>query len=354
MDERLRELFYFITKQGASDLHIIPGNFPIMRKDGDIYPLTRFNIFTREETERILLDLIDNESNKKRLYKYKDIDFSFSLDEKNRFRSNIYFQINGCAGAFRLIPNEIKSIEELNLPPILNEFIERRQGFILITGPAGMGKSTTLASLIDAINHRRSAHIITIEEPIEYLFEPDKSVISQREIPTHSFSWHRALRAALREDPDVIMIGELRDPESISIALTAAETGHLVLGTLHTNSASQTIDRIVDVLPENQQDQARFQLASSLIGILSQRLVPRIKGGRIPACEVLIANSAVKNLIRENKIYQIDSVIDTSLQEGMISLDRSLANLVQVNEISIEKAIEFSLNPSKLKYIIEE
>jgi twitching motility protein PilT len=353
MDERLKEILKFIYKEQASDLHIIPGSFPIMRKDGDLYPLAQFDILTSDDTEEILFSLIDEEK-RKRLLKYKDIDFSFSLDEKTRFRVNIYLQAQGWSGAFRFIPNEIKSIEELNLPPILNEFVQRRQGFILITGPAGTGKSTTLASMIDTINHQRQAHIITIEEPIEYLFTNDKAVISQREIPTHSPSWHRALKAALREDPDVIMIGELRDPESIAIALTAAETGHLVLGTLHTNSASQTIDRIVDVLPENQKSQARLQLASTLIGIVSQRLVPRVKGGRVPACEVLIANNAVRNLIRENKIYQIDTVIDTSLAEGMISLERSLVNLVQLGEITLEKAIEFSLNPAKLKYLIEE
>ncbi len=353
MEPKLKELLYFITKQQASDLHIVPGSFPIMRKDGDLFPLAQFDILTSIDTEKILFSLLDEEK-KKRLSKYKDIDFSFSLDEKTRFRANIYFQVQGWAGAFRLIPNEIKSIEELNLPLILNEFIERRQGFILITGPAGMGKSTTLAAMIDGINHQKQVHIIAIEEPIEYLFLPDKAVISQREIPTHSPNWHRALKATLREDPDVIMIGELRDPESIAIALTAAETGHLVLATLHTNSAAQTIDRIVDVLPENQKNQARMQLASTLIGIVSQRLVPRIKGGRIPACEVLIANNAVRNLIRENKIYQIDSVIDTSLSEGMISLDRSLANLVNLNEITFEKAIEFSLNPTRLKYLLEE
>ncbi len=353
MDEKLKNYFDFIVKQEASDLHIIPGSFPIMRKDGDLYPLVQFDILTSEETEKMLFSLLDEELQEK-VIKFKDIDFSFSLDERTRFRANIYLQTSGWAGAFRHIPNEIKSIEELNLPPILNEFIERRQGFILITGPAGMGKSTTLASLIDAINHQRQAHIITIEEPIEYLFTSDRAVISQREIPTHSPNWHRALRAALRQDPDVIMIGELRDPESITIALTAAETGHLVLGTLHTNSAAQTIDRIVDVLPENQKNQGRLQLASTLIGIVSQRLVPRIKGGRVPACEVLIANNAIRNLIRENKIYQITSVIDTSLSEGMISLERALANLVQMDEISLEKAIEFSLNQTKLKYLLEE
>ena len=355
MYQKLREFLTFIAQQGASDLHILPGSFPIMRKDGDLYSLTQFNILTNEETKAIVFSLLEEKEDlKAKLLKYKDIDFSFTLDERTRFRVNIYLQVNGWAAAFRYIPNEIRSIEELNLPPIINEFIEKRQGFVLVTGPAGMGKSTTLAALIDAINHRRQAHIITIEEPIEYIFVSDKSVISQREIPTHSPNWHRALRAALREDPDVIMIGELRDPESIAIALTAAETGHLVLATMHTNSASQTIDRIIDVLPENQKIQARLQLASTLVGIVSQRLVPRIKGGRIPACEVLIANNAVRNLIRENKVYQIDSVIDTSLSEGMFSLERSLANLVLMNEISLEKAIEFSINSTKLKYLLEE
>jgi twitching motility protein PilT len=353
MDDFLREILQYCFQQQASDVHIIAGNFPVMRKDGDLFLLTQFNILTSEDTENLLFSLLDEEK-KNNLLKHKDIDFSFSLTEEIRFRTNIYLSINGWCGAFRVIPNEIKSIEELNLPPILNEFIQRRQGFILITGPAGSGKSTTLAAMIDAINHHRSCHIITIEEPIEYLFSSDKAIISQREIPTHSLNWHRALKAALREDPDVIMIGELRDPESISIALTAAETGHLVLATLHTNSASQTIDRIVDVLPENQKNQARLQLASTLIGIISQRLVPRIKGGRVPACEVLIANNAVRNLIRENKIYQIDNVIDTSLAEGMISLERSLINLVHLGEISLEKAIEFSLNPHKIKYLLEE
>jgi twitching motility protein PilT len=353
MDEKLKELLYFIYREQASDLHIIPGSFAIMRKDGDLFPLTQFNLFTSDDTKMLLFSLLDDER-KAQLFKNKDIDFSFSLDEKTRYRVNIYLQVQGWAGAFRVIPNEIKSISELNLPPILDEFIERRQGFILMTGPTGTGKSTTLASLIDAINHKRQAHIITIEEPIEYLFTSDKAVISQREIPTHSNDWHRALRSALREDPDVIMIGELRDADSIAIALTAAETGHLVLATLHTNSAAQTVDRIVDILPENQKNQARLQLASTLIGVVSQRLVPRVKGGRIPACEVLIANNAVRNLIRENKIYQIDSVIDTSLSEGMISLERSLVNLVHLGEISLEKAIEFSLNPTKLKYLLEE
>lgn len=353
MDKNLQMILEYAVSEGASDIHIIPGSFSIIRKDGELFSLTHFDVLTYQDTEKMLFSLLDQEL-KERILKFKDLDFSFFLNDEIRFRANVYLQFNGWAGAFRIIPNTIKNIEELNLPPILYEFLQRRQGLILITGPAGSGKSTTLAAMIDEINHTRQAHIITIEEPIEYIFTPDKSVISQREIPTHSPTWHRALKAALREDPDVIMIGELRDSISISIALTAAETGHLVLGTLHTNSASQTIDRIIDVLPESQKNQARLQLASTLIGIVSQRLVPKVTGGRVPACEVLIANNAVRNLIRENKVYQIDNVIDTSLQEGMISLDRALANLVQLGHISLDKALEFSLKPERLKYLLEQ
>jgi len=351
MDEKLKRIFLTAAQRGASDVHIVPIRYPTLRIDGELYPLTEEGILTSKDTEKILLSLLD-EDQKKTLLRYKDIDFSFNVDDKVRIRANIYFQNNGLSGSFRLISSEIKNIEELNLPPVLHELIKKRQGFILVTGPAGMGKSTTLASLIDELNHTRSCHIITIEEPIEYLFYPDKALISQREIPKDSNSWHRALRAALREDPDVIMIGELRDPVSISIALTAAETGHLVLGTLHTNSASQTIDRILDVLPEVQKNQARFQLASTLIGIVSQRLVPRIKGGRLPACEVLIANQAVRNLIRENKIYQIDLVIETSLEQGMITLERSLATLVQLGEINLETALQFAVNVERLRNLL--
>jgi twitching motility protein PilT len=332
-------------------VHIVPARFPTLRIDGDLVNLTEEGILTSKETEKMLLSLLTDEQIKY-LNKFKDLDFSFDVEEKIRLRANIYYQNNGLAGAFRIIPSQIKTVEELNLPPVLKEFVKKRQGFILITGPAGMGKSTTLAALIDEINHSRPAHIITIEEPIEYVFTPDLALISQREIPKDTPNWHRALRAALREDPDVIMIGELRDAESIQIALTAAETGHLVLGTLHTNSASQTIDRILDVLPEGQKNQARFQLASTLIGIVSQRLVPRIKGGRLPACEVLIANAAVRNLIRENKIYQIDLVIETSLEQGMITLERSLATLVNLQEISLETALQFAINMDRLRSLL--
>ncbi len=351
MEEKLKRIFYTAVQRNASDVHIVPARFPTLRIDGELTNLSEEGVLSSKETEKMLLSLLSEEQIKY-LSKYKDIDFSFDVDEKIRLRANIYYQNNGLAGAFRIIPPEIKNVEELNLPPVLREFVKKRQGLILVTGPAGMGKSTTLAALIDEINHTRAAHIITIEEPIEYIFTPDLSLISQREIPKDSPNWHRALRSALREDPDVIMIGELRDAESIQIALTAAETGHLVLGTLHTNSASQTIDRILDVLPEGQKNQARFQLASTLIGIISQRLVPRIKGGRIPACEVLIANAAVRNLIRENKIYQIDLVIETSLEQGMITLERALATLVNLQEITLETALHFAINVDRLKNLL--
>lgn len=351
MNDKLKRIFYIASQRNASDVHIVPAKYPTLRIDGELINLNEEGVISSTEAKELLFSLLTEEQ-KSFLLKYKDLDFSFNVDEKIRIRANIYFQNNGLAGAFRLIPIEIKTIEELNLPPVLHEFIKKRQGLILITGPAGTGKSTTLAALIDELNHTRPAHIITIEEPIEYIFFPDLALISQREIPRDSPTWHRALRAALREDPDVIMIGELRDAVSIQIALTAAETGHLVLGTLHTNSASQTIDRILDVLPEGQKNQARFQLASTLIGIVSQRLVNRIKGGRIPACEVLIANPAVKNLIRENKVYQIDLIIETSLEAGMFTLERSLATLVNLGEINLETAISYALNVDRLKNLL--
>lgn len=351
MDETLKKLLRITAEKNASDLHLVPARFSSVRINGDLVPLTDEKIFTSKEIESMIFSLLD-EKQKEKLLKYKDLDLAFTLDDKLRLRANVYLQKNGWAASFRVISTIIKSIEELNLPPILHEFVKRKQGLILITGPAGSGKSTTLAALIDEINHTQSRHIITIEEPVEYIFSPDQSIITQREIPNEAYSWHRALKSTLRQDPDVIMIGELRDPISVSIALTAAETGHLVLGTLHTNSASQTIDRIIDALPEGQKNQARFQMASSLVGVISQRLIPRNTGGRIPACEILLANSAVKNLIRENKIYQIDLVIETSLEQGMISIERSLATLVSMGEISEETAYSFSINQERLKNLL--
>jgi len=251
------------------------------------------------------------------------------------------------------ISAEVKTIEELSLPSILHDFAKLSQGFVLVVGPAGHGKSTTLAAILDEINHQRTDHIITVEDPIEYLFVQDRCIISQREVRLDTPSFNSALRTVLRQDPDVIMVGEMRDAESISTVMTAAETGHLVFSTLHTNSASQTIDRIIDSFPPSQQGQVTSQLAATLVGIVSQRLIPRIDGGRIPAYEVMLVNSAVRNLIRERKSYQIDLVIETSMQEGMSTLNRSLVNLVRNNQISLENAELYSLNPSELRILLE-
>jgi twitching motility protein PilT len=250
------------------------------------------------------------------------------------------------------VPNKIPTIEELNLPPILHEFTRASQGFVLVTGPSSHGKSTTLDAIIDEINHTRAEHVITIEDPIEYVFEDDRSIIDQREVYQDTLSFARALRSTFRQDPNVIMVGEIRDLETIATAITAAETGHLVFTTMHTNSASQTIHRIVDSFPPEQQNQVRAQLSASLLGVISQRLIPRIRGGLIPSCEVMFASPAVSNLIRENKIHELPLVIEISAEAGMISLNRSLANLVRAKEVSLETAMAYSLNPSELRKLV--
>ncbi|OGY57097.1 MAG: type IV pili twitching motility protein PilT, partial [Candidatus Colwellbacteria bacterium RBG_13_48_8] len=291
---------------------------------------------------------------KEKLLQQGDLDFSYSLEDKARFRVNVFFQKGFMAAALRLIPVEIRNIEDLNLPSILHEFTKLNQGFFLVVGPAGHGKSTTLAAMVDEINHSRMDHIITIEDPIEYLFAQDRAIISQREVETDTPAFSQGLRSILRQDPDVIMIGEMRDPQSMSTAMTAAETGHLVFSTLHTNSAAQTVDRIIDSFPASQQGQITSQLAATLVGILSQRLIPRIDGGRIPAVEIMFVNSAVRNLIRERKAYQIDLVIETSLQQGMTTLNRSLAELIKRKEVSLEEGELYSLNPSELHILLEK
>jgi len=347
----LNELFELALKQSASDIHLSVGRRPTVRIDGDLIPVSAKPILTPESSEELVLALLRPEQ-KEKLLQEKEIDFSYSYEDKARFRVNVYYERGFLSAALRFIPSNIRTIEELNLPTILHKFIEPNQGFFLVVGPSGHGKSTTLAAMIDEINHTRQEHIITIEDPIEYLFLQDKSIVDQREIGFDSLSFHKALRSAFRQDPDVIMVGEMRDPETISTAITAAETGHLVFSTLHTNNASQTIDRIIDSFPSSQQPQIRIQLASTLLGIASQRLIPRIEGGRVPAVELLIANSAVRNLIRENKVYQIDLVLETGAEEGMISLNRSLADLVRRGEISRENAEIYSLNPRELGNLI--
>ncbi|MFA4999662.1 MAG: PilT/PilU family type 4a pilus ATPase [Parcubacteria group bacterium] len=350
--QKLSELLLMTAKQNASDLHIAVGRRPTLRIDGALISLQQEPILTAEDAQGLALALL-TPTLKGRLMKYGDVDFTYAFEDKARFRTNVYFQRGFLAAALRLIPATIRTIEELRLPPLLHEFGKLSQGFVLVVGPAGQGKSTTLAAMLDEINHKRMDHIITIEDPIEYLFVQDKSIVSQREVSTDSPDFLRALRSVLRQDPDVLMIGEMRDRESISIAMTAAETGHLVFSTLHTNSAAQTIDRIVDSFPAEQQDQAASQLAATLVGIVSQRLVPKVDGGRVPACEVMLANPAIRNLIREKKFFQIDLVIETSLQEGMITLNRSLAELIKRKEIAFETAETHSLNPSELRLLLE-
>lgn len=350
--QQLENLLVTAVKENASDLHLSVGKHPTLRVDGILIPLQKEPLLTPELAEGIILELLTPEQ-KNKLIENKQIDLAYSLEDKARFRVNIYFERGHYAAALRLVPARIKTVEELNLPPLLHDFTKLSQGFILVVGPAGHGKSSTLAAMIDEVNHMRSDHIITVEDPIEYVFTQDKCIVSQREVGSDALSFHSALRTILRQDPDVIMIGEMRDATSIGTAMTAAETGHLVFSTLHTNSASQTIDRIVDSFPAEQQDQVVSQLAATLVAIVSQRLLPRISGGRIPANEVMIVNPAIKNLIREKKFYQIDLVIETSLQEGMITLNRSLSNLVKNKEISLENAELYSLNPSELRILLE-
>ena len=284
----------------------------------------------------------------------KEHDLSYSLEDKARFRVNVFMQKGFAAAALRLIPVKVRTVEELGLPPIVHDFTKMSQGFVLVVGPAGHGKSTTLAALVDEINHTRTDHIVTIEDPIEYLFSQDRAIISQREVGADTMGFHRALKSVLRQDPDVLMIGEMRDSASIGTAMTAAETGHLVFATLHTNSAAQTIDRIIDSFPAEQQSQVTSQLAATLVAIVSQRLIPKIDGGRIPAMEIMFVNAAIRNLIRERKSYQINLVIETSAQEGMITLNRSLASLVDRRIVSLEQALIYSLNPGELKVLVEK
>lgn len=340
----LQQLLQTVVDEGGSDLHLSVGNHPTIRVSGSLIPLFQKDKLTKEDTDIFLKELVGEA----RYLKFKEeqsVDFSYSFGTIGRFRGNGFYQHGSIAIALRLIPKQIQSIQSLGLPPILETFAQRKQGFFLVVGPVGQGKSTTLASMIEMINLTRAEHIVTIEDPIEYIFQPKKSLIEQREVGIDAPSFHEALRAAFRQDVDVMMVGEMRAYETISSAVTAAETGHLVLSTLHTNNAAQTIDRIIDSFPANQQDQVRVQLAGSLAGIFSQRLVPRISGGRIPAYEVLINNAAVANLIREGRTHEINTIIQTGTKDGMVDMDRSLAELVQKGEITVEHAYERALDP---------
>lgn len=342
----INELLEETSKRGASDLHLVVGNQPTLRIDGELFPLKEKPTLTTEDTERLIFSILTPEQ-KELFLANKELDFSFATPLA-RFRINVYFQRGGMAVAFRLIPLRIRTIDELNLPQICHTFGSLRQGFILVTGPTGHGKSTTLAAIINEINQSRPCHIVTIEDPIEYVYPRGKSIISQREMHLDTHSWEVALRSCLREDPDVVLIGEMRDYETIAAALTIAETGHLVFATLHTNSAAQTVDRIVDVFPEHAKSQVRMQFSSTLEGILSERLLPAIEGGRIPACEVLVATAAVRTTIREGKTHLIDNIIQTSAELGMISLEGTLARLVKAGKITTGVAENFALRLEEL------
>ena len=343
----IKELFEYTVNKKASDLHLLVGVPPMIRVNGVLNPVTGKEVLTPEEISHLVLSLV-NEEQKEVLSINKELDFSFNFENQVRFRVNAYYQKGSLAAALRLISNKIPKIDELNLPEICHSFTQLRQGFILVTGPTGHGKSTTLAAMVDEIAQTRPVHIVTIEDPVEYVFNHQKAIISQREIRADTHSWQIALRSCLREDPDVVMVGEMRDYETIASALTIAETGHLVFATLHTNSAAQTVDRIIDVFPANQQDQVRIQLSLTLEAILSQRLLPALEGGRIPATEILVATPAVRNAIREGKTQMIDTILQTSGELGMRTLETDLTNLVKKGKISLDVARSFALRPEEL------
>ncbi|HEY4528662.1 MAG TPA: PilT/PilU family type 4a pilus ATPase [Candidatus Paceibacterota bacterium] len=350
-DKILKDLVDTVVKEGASDLHLSEGRPPVIRVARFLIPLAKLPPLSKEDMASLLAMLLPQHG-KEDFDKIQEASFTWSSPDGSRFRASAYVTLGKASIAMRLVPKEVKSFEELNLPPILGTFAKRQQGFFLVVGPVGVGKSTTLAAMIEKINSERLEHIVTIEDPIEYIFRPKKAIIDQREVKIDTPDFHTALRGVFRQDADIVMIGEMRDPETISTAVTAAETGHLILSTLHTNTAAQTIDRIIDSFPSDQQEQIRLQLSGSLLGIFSQRLVPRISGGLIPAVELLINNSATSNLIREKRTHEIASVIETGSEEGMIDLNRSLVALVRSGDITVENAFQFSFNPKTLERML--
>jgi len=349
--KEFEELVDIVTKESASDLHLCENRYPTIRVAGFLVPLMNRKVLTKEDTLGFMSVVLSPED-KDIFLKNKEIDFSYNYQNKARFRGNGFFQQGSVAFAFRLIPKKIRSFNELNLPDALKFFCDKQQGFFLVVGPVGHGKTTTLAAMVEHINENRAEHIVTIEDPIEYLYEQKKSVIDQREVRVDTLDFSTALRSVFRQDVDVILIGEMRSIDTIATAVTAAETGHLVLSTLHTNNAAQTINRIIDSFPGSQQDQIRIQLASTLTGIFSQRLIPRISGGLVPAYELLVSNSAVSNLIREKRVHEINTVIETGLDQGMIDMNRSLADLVRRGEITAENAYLYSPNPKGLERLM--
>lgn len=350
------ELLEKTVQNNASDLHLVVGDPPVLRIDGRLTFLNTYPIIDKVEIERMMSAILTPHQ-KEYLANNRSIDLSYAygggnFGDKGRFRINCYYQKGTLAAAFRLLPTAIRTIEELGLPPVCHTFAKLRQGFVLVTGPTGHGKSTTLAAILNEINLSRAANIITIEDPIEYMYPKGKSVVSQRELGSDTYSWHEGLKSALREDIDVVLIGEMRDPESIATAISIAETGHLVFSTLHTNSAAQSIDRIIDAFPEAQQAQIRVQLAGTLAGIVSQRLLERIDSGRVVASEVLLGNNAVRTNIRDGKTHLIDSIIETSQNEGMIPLEVTLASLVKEGAVSLDTAKGYSLHPDSFMRLL--
>lgn len=352
LEAELAHLLSLVLQADGSDLHLVVGKPPVIRVDSQLSPVSDYPILDPETMEKFAEALL-NDFHKEQLRTKRQVDFSYAFKHGSRFRVNVYYQKGTLAVAFRYIPSKIRTLAELNLPAQLEDLTKYRQGLVLFVGPSGHGKSTTLAALIDIINQTRSEHIVTIEDPIEYLFTQDKCLISQREVFQDTLGFAPAIRATLREDANVVMVGEMRDLESISTTITVAETGHLVYATLHTNDAAQTIDRITDIFPAHQQNQIRSQLASILLGIVSQRLVPRLGGGRLVAVEILLANTAVRNVIREGRSYELPNIIHTSGHEGMISLDRSLSDLVRKGLIKLEDGLSFANNPGLFKSMIK-
>ena len=350
-DLHIDELLHIVVDRNASDLHICTQSEPVIREDGALKRLN-YEKFTPVISQRMMYDILSDENIQKFESTY-ELDFSYALPRRARFRVNMYRDKMSVAAAFRLIPQKIPTVRDLNLPPILETITDKPRGLVLVTGPTGSGKSTSLAAMINYINTNRAVHIITIEDPIEYLHQHKLSIINQRELGTDTKSFANALRASLREDPDVLLVGEMRDVETIQLAITAAETGHLVFATLHTNNAAESIDRMIDVFPPGQQEQIRVQLANNIMAVISQQLLPRAnQPGRIPAIEVMIASPAIRNLIRENKTHQIPSMIQTSGQMGMIAMDQCLRDLYLKGFVTLEDAMTRAINVEELKKMI--
>lgn len=350
-DMHIDELLHLVVDRNCSDLHIASNSAPIIREDGILKQLP-YTKFTPQDIQRMMYEIISDE-NINRFETTYELDFSYQLPKRARFRVNLFKDRGSCASAFRLIPQRIPTVQELSLPPLLNTLTNKPRGLILVTGPTGSGKSTSLAAMVNHININRPVHIITIEDPIEYLHTHKKALINQREVGSDTKGFANALRAALREDPDVLLVGEMRDVETISLAITAAETGHLVFATLHTNNAGESIDRMIDVFPPGQQEQIRVQLSNNLQAIISQQLMPRASGsGRVPANEIMLASPAIRNLIREGKTHQIPSTIQTSGNMGMTTMDQALRDLFFKGWITLESAFDRCQNPEELRKMI--